>query len=156
MESATRALLRSAILEAVKTEQDAAAIELMALLTGTTPTPLVAAPLALPAARQLIDGPAHDYHYWVAFIRENFIPFMTSNGRLRFTSHELLTWLENVPALALTTGDVEQHSTGREVWRNGVSAALATMKQRGILKAPAFGKDYEILRLALTGATSHD
>jgi hypothetical protein len=154
MENTTKALLRNAILEAVTAEQDAAALELLNILNGQPMALAAAKPaqLALPPVRQITDGPAHDYHYWVAFIRESFIPFMSANGRLRFTSHELLTWLENNPALTLTAGDIEHHATGREVWRNGVSAALSALKQRGILNAPAFGKDYEILRPALIGA----
>jgi hypothetical protein len=152
MEPTTRALLRNAILEAVTAEQDSAALELLQLLNGTTAaTPAQPVVLSLPAAREVVDGAAHDYHYWTSFIRENFIPFMTANGRLRFTSHELLTWLENYQQLKLTTGDIEQHSTGRETWRNGVSAALSALKQRGVLKAPAFSKDYEIMRPALNG-----
>lgn len=146
MNPTTKSLLRNAILEAVKAEQDDSALELLSLLNGVSQPSNPKAPvLALPAVRNVVDGPAHDYHYWVSFIRENFIPFMSANGRLRFTSHELLTWLENVPQLTLTSGDVEQHSSGREVWRNSVSAALATLKQRGMLKAPAFSKDYEIM-----------
>jgi hypothetical protein len=154
MENTTKALLRNAILEAVTAEQDAAALELLNILNGQPMAPAAAKPaqLALPPVRQITDGPAHDYHYWVAFIRENFIPFMSANGRLRFTSHELLTWLENSPALSLTAGDIEPHSTGRETWRNGVTAALAALKQRGILSAPAFAKDYQIMRPAITGA----
>lgn len=153
MEPTTKALLRNAILEAVTAEQDVAAMELMALLTGTTAAPKPAVALALPASKEVTEGPAHDYHYWMRFIREQFIPFMSANGRLRFTSHELLTWIENCPALSLTSGDIDQFANGREVWRNGVSAALSSMKQQGLLKAPAFGKDYEIMRPALAGTT---
>jgi hypothetical protein len=154
MENTTKALLRNAILEALSAEQDASAMELMNILNGSPVSTVPAKPvqLALPPIRSIENGPAHDYHYWVAFIRENFIPFMTANGRLRFTSPELMTWLENSPNLVLTAGDIEQHSTGRETWRNGVSAALSVMKQRGVLKAPAFSKDYEILSHALAGA----
>lgn len=152
MNPTTKALLRNAILEAVNAEQDAAALELLTLLTGeATPKPVQ---LALPAVREVIDGGARDYHYWVAFIREHFIPFMTSNGRYRFTSHELFAWLENNPAVKLTRGDIEQHSTGREAWRKTVSYALATMKQRGLVKAPALGKDYVIEQRALGHASS--
>lgn len=152
MEITTKALLRNAILEAVTSEQDSAAMELLQLLNGSAvTTPAQPKILSLPASREVVDGSAHDYHFWTSFIRENFIPFMTSNGRLRFTSHELLTWLENCQQIVLTTGDIEQHSTGRETWRNGVSAALSTLKQRGVLKAPAFGKDYEIMCPALNG-----
>ena len=153
METTTKTLLRNAILEALSAEQDSAAMELLGLLTGLpTAAPTKPAPLALPPVRQITNGPAHDYHYWIGFIREHFIPFMSANGRLRFTSHELLTWLENSPALNLTAGDIEPHSTGRETWRNGVTAALAALKQRGVLSAPAFGKDYQIMRPAITGA----
>jgi hypothetical protein len=154
MENTTKALLRNAILEALSAEQDASAMELMTILNGSSALAATAKPiqLALPPVRKIENGPAHDYHYWVAFIRENFIPFMAANGRLRFTSPELLTWLENSPNLVLTAGDIEQHSTGRETWRNSVSAALSAMKQRGVLKAPAFGKDYEILNHAFAGA----
>jgi hypothetical protein len=155
MNQTTKDFLRAAAQAALNAKDDTAAQELLAMLLGQPATSQPVTSLALPAARQPLNGPAHDYHYWVAFIRENFIPFMAANGRLRFTSHELLTWLENSPALALTAGDIEQHSTGRETWRNGVSAALSALKQRGILNAPAFGKDYEILRPALSGVSGN-
>ena len=93
MNSYTKALLRHAILEAINSEQDAAAMELLALLTGSAPN---AQPIAaLPRARNVIDGPARDYHFWASFIRETFIPHITNNGRFRFTSNEMFSWLEN-------------------------------------------------------------
>jgi hypothetical protein len=145
MNDTARTFLRYAVLEALNAQADSAAMELLALLNGT---PLQAttnaARAALPMAREITDGPARDYHYWTRFIRENFIPFMTGNGRLRFTSHELLTWLENCSSLSLTTGDVDAHSTGRETWRNAVGNALSSLKQQGALTAAPFGKEYVI------------
>ena len=73
MNSDTKALLRHTILEAINSEQDAAAMELLALLTGSTPI-AQHSHAALPAARKVIDGPASDYHYWAAFIRETLSP----------------------------------------------------------------------------------
>ena len=109
---------------------------------------------ALPQAHEVdvFEGPSHDYHYWAQFIRTQFIPFMTANGRLRFTSHELMTWLENCQSLQLTTGDVEQHSSGKLVWRNTVSCALGMLKLQGLLQAPPFGKEYVIKTASLKAA----
>ena len=145
MNDTTKAFLRDAVLEALAVCADSSALELLALLNGSQVSSVAPSPVAvLPAAREVTDGPARDYHYWTRFIRENFIPFMTGNGRLRFTSHELLTWLENCNALRLTAGDIEPHATGRETWRNTVSAALAHLKRQGAINAPAFSKDYLI------------
>ena len=69
---------------------------------------------------------------------------MTGNGRLRFTSHELFTWIENCTQVELTTGDVEQYNNGGVIWRNIASNALASLKKQGIVHAQAWGKDYEI------------
>jgi len=150
MEETTRNLLREAAVTALSESQDRSAFELLALLNQEqiqTTTRTAAA--ALPAARELQDGAAHDYHYWSRFIRENFIPFMTGNGRLKFTSHELISWLENCSKLPLTTGDIETHSSGREVWKNSVSLSLADLKRQGIFEAQPFSRVYEIVKPAL-------
>ena len=148
MDPTTVQALREAAINALQSKKDVAAAELLSLMNGSTvQLPPISQPKALPQGRELIEGPAHDYHYWMRFIREQFIPFMTANGRLRFTSHELLTWLENCRDLALTTGDMEDsRSDGRPQWRNGVTVALGNLKQQGIVNAPAFGKEYEIKR----------
>ena len=143
MNSATVELLRAATIQALQNKQDVAAIELLSLMDVAA----VPSVRALPQASvelPVVDGPSHDYHYWARFIREQFIPFMTANGRLRFTSHELMTWLENCQSLQLTVGDVEQHSNGKLVWRNTVSGALGYMKNQGLIQAPPFGKEYVI------------
>ena len=146
MNPATVELLRAATIQALQNKEDVAAIELMAMMSGNSSQPEVK---ALPQApvqveKQTVIGPAHEYTYWAQFIREKFIPFMTSNGRLRFTSHELLSWLENCQEMVLTTGDLQQHATGKLVWRNTVSGALGYLKTQGILSAPPFGKEYQI------------
>jgi hypothetical protein len=152
MNPTTKALLRNAVIEAVNTEQDAAAIELLALLTGGQPPehpqPAAQIPepaqLMLPPERQVIDGPARSYHYWVGFIRDNFIPFMAANGRARFTSHELFTWLENNPAVCMTSAEIEVRPDGHQYWRNIVSNALTALKSRGLIEAPSNGRNYVI------------
>ena len=85
----------------------------------------------------------------MCFIREHFIPFMTANGRMKFTSHELLSWIENCQQLQLTSGDLERREQDRQTWRRNVSLALQTMKQQGLLHADARCKEYEILWPAL-------
>ena len=141
-------LLRAATIQALQNQQDEAASELLSLMEIKT-KPVLA---ALPSARRVLTGEAHDYHYWTRIVREQFIPFMTANGRLRFTSHELLTWLENCTAIDFSTGDFDEHESGRHVWRNAVSGALAALKKQGILDAPAFGKDYTIRTQSLPAA----
>jgi hypothetical protein len=148
MNPTTVELLRAATIQALQSKEDVAAIELMAMMSGQAAQPAVK---ALPQAvvqveKEMVDGPAHEYTYWAQFIREKFIPFMTSNGRLRFTSHELLSWLENCNEMVLTSGDMQQHATGKLVWRNTVSGALGYLKTQGIVSAPPFGKEYQINR----------
>jgi len=147
MEDTTRTLLREAAFKALTDSQDRSAFELLALL-NQEPGQVTTAKAAniLPAARDVFDAPAHDYHYWSRFIRENFLPFMTGNGRLKFTSSELFSWIDNCSSLKLTTGDVETCSRGRVVWRRGVSSALADLKRQGIVNAPTSGRIYEISR----------
>ena len=145
METTTQDYLRKAAIEALTAKADTAALELLAMLHGRPAQATTQrAVQALPAARPVVDGPAHDYHYWAQLIRENFIPFMTGNGRLRFTSHELFTWIDNCTQVELTTGDVEQYNNGGVIWRNIASNALASLKRQGVVHAPAWGKDYEI------------
>ena len=152
MNPTTTEYLRAATIQALQNKQDDTAIELLSLMDLKVSD----AVKALPGTTELtiVDGPSHDYHYWVRFIREQFIPFMTANGRLRFTSHELMTWLENFQGLQLTAGDIEEHSSGKPVWRNTVSNALGVLKQQGLLNAPPFGKEYEIRCPELPSASS--
>jgi len=143
MNTETKALLRNTILEAINSEQDAAAMELLALLTGSTPA-TQPAPAALPAARNVIESPARSYHYWTAFIRDNFFIHITSNGRHGFTSNEMFSWLENNCDMQWTAGDVETRSDGSEIWRGYVSNALTALKDRGLVQAKPRGRDYLI------------
>jgi hypothetical protein len=149
MNSTTKALLRHTILEAINSEQDAAAMELLALLTGSAPSAEPVLP-ALPAVRKVIEGPARDYHYWASFIRDTFLPHITNNGRLRFTSNEMFSWLENNQDVQWTAGDVEFRSDGSEIWRGTVSNALTALKDRGFLQAKPRGRDYVIAQLLPT------
>lgn len=152
MNPATRALLRNAVIEAVSNEQDASAVELLALLSGDQPShlpsaavPIVkAAQLMLPSDRPVIDGPARDYHYWAAFIRKNFIPFMVANGRPRFTSGELFSWIDNHLDVCMTAGDIEPRCDGKQYWRNIVSDALRSLKQQGLVEAQKGARVYVI------------
>jgi hypothetical protein len=141
MEPTTQHFLRCAVHEALNAENDTAAMELLAILADAAKPEVLR---ALPAAQSIVDGPARDYHYWARFIREHFIPFMTDNGRLRFTSHELFSWIENHGNLSLTAGDIEQQKDGTFVFRGRISAALSHLKQSGIIYAPAKGRDYAI------------
>lgn len=146
MNSTTKSLLRHTILEAINSEQDAAAMELLALLTGSTPA-VQHAHTALPATRKVINGPARDYHYWVTFIRETFFPHIANNGRHRFTSNEMFTWLENNRNMQWTSGDVDHRSDGLEIWRSTVSSALSVLKDRGLVAAKHRSREYVIVRL---------
>jgi hypothetical protein len=150
----TRIYLRNATLEALSKEDDSAAMELLSILTGQSelPQPEQRTTLALPQARPLMEGDAHDYHFWARFIRDSFLPFMLAHGRYGFTSYELTSWLEAHPELPLTTGDVEAHSNGRETWRSQISAALQGLKRMGCINAPLFGRTYEINRPQLKGS----
>jgi hypothetical protein len=145
MKSTTKNLLRKAVTEALDAKDDAAAFELLGLLLDSpSQRDVEPAVPALPAACDVVTGPAHDYHHWAKFIREHFIPFMHMNGRSRFTSYELFSWMQNCGLLSLTTGDIETHQDGKPVWRNITSNALKNLKQQGIIHAPAWAKDYTI------------
>ena len=157
MENTTKELLREAAFKALTESEDRSAYELLALLNQEAVQVTTAkAANVLPSAREVIDAPAHDYHDWARFVRENFLPFMSGNGRLKFTSPELFSWMENCSFLKLTTGDVETHSSGREVWRNSVSMALTDLKKQGVVHAPAFGRVYEINQPALAPSRVRD
>lgn len=154
MEETTRELIREAAFKALSGAEDRSAFELIALLNQeATQVTTASEASALPSARDIFDAPAHDCHYWAKFIRENFLPFMTGNGRLKFTSTELFSWLDNCSALKLTTGDVETRSSGYEAWRKRVSHALHDLKMQGVVNAPAGGRVYEINQPALMPAT---
>ena len=143
MNTTTIELLRAATIQALQNKQDASAVELLALMQPT----LVALPVPALPQKTTVDGPAHDYHYWAQFVREKFIPFLTANGRIRFTSSELLSWVENSLETVLTLGDVqEQPGSGRIVWKASVGNGLASLKKQGVLKAESNGKEYEICR----------
>ena len=148
MNPATQDRIRKAAQDALADRDDTAALELLALLAPqlqlvSQPSPQLPF-AALPPAKQVIEGPAHDYHYWMRLIREHFIPFMTENGRLKFTSHELLSWIQHRNDLAISTGDLITNSCGRETWRNIVGNALTALKQMGVVSAAPFSKDYTI------------
>ena len=143
MNTTTIELLRAATIQALQNKQDASAVELLALMQPT----LVALPVPALPQKTTVDGPAHDYHYWAQFVREKFIPFLTANGRIRFTSSELLSWVENSLETVLTLGDVqEQPGSGRIVWKASVGNGLAALKKQGVLQAESNGKEYEICR----------
>lgn len=149
MQPNTQRFLRGAIQEALNAEDDAAAAELMAMLSGCTQPQPVAAP---PALDPTIPGPAHDYHFWARLIRESFIPFMSNNGRMRFTSHELFSWIDSCSNLPLTDGDIEQRKDGAVVFRTRISDALNHLKQCGIVKAGPKSRVYEIVALPAASA----
>lgn len=152
MNTTTRALLRNAVIEAVNTEQDDAAMELLSLLNGNSITEQVesddstahCSQLMLPSERLIIDGPARDYHYWAGIIRDSFIPFMVANGRHKFTSGELYSWLGNGTNVQMTAGDVELRSDGKEYWRNILSDALRSLKGQGLIVSIKGGRVYSI------------
>jgi len=142
MNPATVEFLRAATIQALQSKQDDVAIELLGLMGQTNTAPVKALPQAI--ERDVTEGPAHDYHYWLNLIRQSFIPFIAAHGRLRFTSHELLTWLENCQDVQLTVGDIGKNSKDNYVWRQNVSNALHALKSQGVLLAPPFRKEYEI------------
>jgi len=91
MKATTRDFLRQAALAALQAKDDSAAIELLSMMPATHLDDSTGkAVAALPPGRDIQEGPAHDYHYWMQFIREQFIPFIVQNGRAQFTSYEAL------------------------------------------------------------------
>jgi hypothetical protein len=145
--NSTKIRLRNAVVDALSDGDDVAAHEMLGLLVcqpiGQDSIKQMP-PLALPGAITIIDGPAKNYHYWMRFIRDNFLPFMHRNGRIQFTSYEVLSWLRNCGNIQLTAGDTHVLANGKEVWRNQVYSALANLKQMGVLDAERFAKSYTI------------
>lgn len=150
MKATTCEFLRQAALAALQAKDHSAALELLCLLPESGDEPAQAQVPELPPGREVQDGPAHDYHYWMQFIRERFIPFIVDNGRVQFTSYEALRWIENCGLIPLTTGDIEQYQNGSTVWRALASNALIALKKQGVLTAPRYAKDYTIVE-ALPG-----
>ena len=142
MNPTTIEFLRAATIQALQKKQDAAAVELLSLMDTSTVPPVKALPQAV--THTVTEGPAHEPEYWSRYIRQKFIPFLKENGRDRFTSYELLKWLDRRDDLSLTTGDIEKDSRDRFVWRDYVSCAIGNLKNQGIINAPPHGKDYEI------------
>lgn len=145
MNPTTKSLLRRTIQQAINSEQDAAAMELFALLTGSTPA-VEPVHIALPATREVIDGPARDYHYWATFIRDKFLPYLVNNGRICFTSHEMFSWMENNKNMQFTAGDVQRRTNGGEIWRGIASNALTALKRGGIVESNPFSHRYLIVQ----------
>ena len=154
MNTKTVALLRAAAIQALQDQNDESAFELVSLIDCKQP-PQAAQP-ALPEVTlgsSVPNAPAHDYNYWVQFIRQEFIPFITGNGRLRFTSNELLAWMENSTMVVLNRGDLDHHKSGRAVWKHAVSSALGALKSQGVLTGEAYGKIYTVATPQLAPAT---
>jgi hypothetical protein len=145
MESSTQDYLRKAAAEALAAKDDGAVIEILAMLRGV--------PIAqgqdqqirlLPSTATTADGPAHDFHYWSQFIRDSFIPFLTENGRVRFTSPELFSWIERCAEARFTSGDLLPNADGAATWRRGVSNGLINLKTQGVVHAETRGRSYQI------------
>lgn len=150
MNKTTSDFLRGAALEALNAKEDVAALEILSLMTGfSTQTPASAQVTALPAGRELIPGEAHDAFFWSQFIRERFIPFISGNGRSRFTSPECLKWIAFSSEVTMTVGDFETSKKGPLVWRNNASRGLQNLKRQGVLSGRDGSKEYEILASAL-------
>jgi hypothetical protein len=145
METTTKAYIRQAVIEALQNQEDETASELLALISSQPkhqPSKLIQ-PALLPSD-DVIDGPARDYHFWMQFIRENFIPSLIKSGRTRFTSNEVFTWLENFRSLQLTTGDLHAHQDGTLTWRGRAGKGLSELKKQGIVSGQPGGKEFQV------------
>jgi hypothetical protein len=150
METTTKDFLRQAAIQALQNQEDVAASELLAILSPEPkhqPSKPIQ-PVLLPS-KEVIDGPARDYHFWMQFIRENFIPFLSGNGRARFTSNEVFTWVENCQLLQLTTGDLHTHQDGTLTWRSRAGKGLSELKKQGVVSGQPGGKEFRV-----TGSSS--
>ena len=145
METTTKAFLRQAAIQALQDQEDAAASELLALLSsGPKDPPLLPNQQTILPSNELIEGPAKDYHFWVQFIRDNFVPFLAENGRARFTSNEMFTWVENCRLLQLTTGDLQAHESGTITWRGRAGKGLSELKKQGVVFGRPGGKEFQV------------
>ena len=148
MESSTQDYLRKAAAEALAAKDDGAVVEILAMLRGVPISQRQDQQIKLlPDTSTTMDGPAHDLHYWSQFIRDNFIPFLVENGRARFTSHELFSWMENCAKAHFTTGDMDASGNGAPRWRRRVTSGIINLKAQGIVCAKAGSRDYEVCRV---------
>lgn len=150
--------IRATTIQALQKGDVPAAVELLSLInTGTvppvTPQPQEATPQPQKVTHTITEGSAHTPGYWSNYILQKYFPLLKEMRRVRFTSYQLLGWLERHEDLPLTTGDKEKDSRGRDVWRGHVSSAIGSLKDQGIIKAPPCGKEYEICS---TSQTNHD
>lgn len=151
MDTATKAFLRKAVIEAVHNQEDTAAKELFDILAQNLSDNKSALPPLCQESEQLtlepVNGPARTYRHWSKFIEKHFIPFVVANGRCRFTSVELFSWIEHSSETKMTAGDIALRSDGKQYWRSIVTNALKSLKDCGIIDAEKGGRVYVICNL---------
>lgn len=147
MDSATQNYLRQAATSALADKDDASALEIIKLMQGLQgPQPQKQGELALLPPEASNAGPAHTGHYWAQLTREAFIPFIIQNGRARFTSTEVFTWLENYCADKFTSGDLALRQDGSMTWKGIASDGLCNLKRQGVIESEPHGRTYQITK----------
>lgn len=152
MNPSTVSRLRTAAIDALSSGDDESAQELIAMIAAHPVAPQH--PAEFTPSMTVMGGPPHDFHFWASLLREKFFPFLTCNGRCRFTSNELLSWIENAKGIPFTTGDVAMLPSGKIAWKSRITAALGSLKQEGHLLGTEGGKRYEIAPSSLPGHES--
>ncbi len=156
MQEVTQSYLRKAAIQALTDGRDSAALEIISFLRDTSPPLLNSSVLpanSLPACIDkdsvnidsiVSDGRAHAREFWENLIRARFLPFLRENGRVAFTSPEMVSWLENLDDIAFTTGDMKVYKGYRTFWKVKACDALQCIRAKGIVHAEKSSKEYMI------------
>lgn len=156
MEETTRSLLRNAVVEAMRQEQDDAAVELIAMLKGYTPGAEAPVPAITPATiveeRQPLAFPplpehphARGSYFWEEAIEKFYLPTLVAAGQDTFTSHEMYAWIE-ASGFPLTSGDWD-NKANRTTWKVNSGQGLQHLHEKGVVhRLGMFGKTYSLKR----------
>jgi len=130
MEQSTQALLRKAAIEALTSNDDKAALEILQVLNGWPPLmtldPVEPEP-AIPAASH-----NHDESFWRDLILDGFIPSLCGDGPC-FSIHMVYRWIQ-ASGVAFTSGDLKEWTHGVPIWQHVARVTLEQMADQHILE----------------------
>lgn len=132
----TKDHLREAVINALREKEDESAFELLVLLMPVNSQPNLLQPFqsssdsSFPPLPLTNDG--RRYHFWVAAIKDYYLPHLSGEGITQFSSSELYSWFESV-GFPFTSGDMKLDSDGREYWKNRVGKALSVLCESEVI-----------------------
>lgn len=153
MNPETLELLRSATIQALQNKQDVAAVELLSLMDmkGQALPPLQQQQLPLPTEEAVVPAlprtsESRDYHFWVAVIRDDYLPHLKRENQTQFTTAEFFSWVDYT-GFPLTVGDLEKPGGTRPRWKERCGDALKRLRDTGeIYQLGFFGKTYSTVQ----------